>query len=103
MFPTPSHEENQLMPLLIYYNKYIITKYVDVTLPFTDLGTAMVVQRENKSNDMWIFLRPLSIDLWITTTIFFTLIGLVAWPIERPTNMLGCCGTGHPITTEVEL
>ncbi|PON65936.1 Ionotropic glutamate receptor [Trema orientale] len=60
--------------------------YVDFTLPFTELGTAMVVRSESESNNIWIFLKPLSTDLWITTAAFFILTGFVVWLIERPTN-----------------
>ncbi|KAK9030582.1 hypothetical protein V6N11_032004 [Hibiscus sabdariffa] len=40
--------------------------FVDFTLPFTDMGMGVVVPKTNK-NDIWIFLKPLSGDLWITT------------------------------------
>ncbi|KAL5562236.1 hypothetical protein UlMin_031983 [Ulmus minor] len=58
--------------------------YVDFTIPFTDLGVGMVVR--NDEENMWIFLKPLSVDLWITTTVFFIFTGIVVWVIERPSN-----------------
>ncbi|KAL5562233.1 hypothetical protein UlMin_031980 [Ulmus minor] len=58
--------------------------YVDFTLSYTDLGVGMVVRHDNKN--MWIFLKPLSADLWITTTVFFIFTGVVVWVIERPSN-----------------
>ncbi|XP_022771571.1 glutamate receptor 1.2-like isoform X2 [Durio zibethinus] len=59
--------------------------YVDFTLPYTDLGIGMVAPKASK-NDMWIFLKPLSGDLWITTAAFFIFTGFVVWLIERPIN-----------------
>ncbi|BFG21320.1 hypothetical protein CerSpe_075940 [Prunus speciosa] len=54
------------------------------TTPYTDLGVGMLVS--NEKEDMWIFLRPLSADLWITSAGFFILTGFVVWVIERPVN-----------------
>ncbi|KAK8664059.1 hypothetical protein V6N13_083862 [Hibiscus sabdariffa] len=59
--------------------------FVDFTLPFTDLGIGVVVSKTNK-NDIWIFLKPLSGDLWITTGAFFIFIGIVVWVIEHHIN-----------------
>lgn len=58
--------------------------YVDFTIPYTDVGLGMVVRNENKN--MWIFLKPLSLDLWMTTAGFFILTGLIVWMIENPIN-----------------
>ncbi|XP_016649717.1 PREDICTED: glutamate receptor 1.3-like [Prunus mume] len=60
------------------------SQYVDFTIPYTDLGVGMLVPNENE--DMWIFLKPLSADLWITSAGFFILTGFVVWVIERPVN-----------------
>ncbi|CAL9006175.1 unnamed protein product [Prunus brigantina] len=57
---------------------------VGFTIPYSDLGVGMLVPNENE--DMWIFLRPLSTDLWITSACFFILTGFVVWVIERPVN-----------------
>ncbi|KAL6130425.1 hypothetical protein ACLB2K_068804 [Fragaria x ananassa] len=35
---------------------------------------------------MWVFLEPLSGNLWIATAGFFILTGFVVWLIERPVN-----------------
>ncbi|KAL6289607.1 hypothetical protein ACE6H2_007117 [Prunus campanulata] len=35
---------------------------------------------------MWIFLKPLSTGLWITSAGFFILTGIIVWLIERPVN-----------------
>ncbi|CAH1447102.1 unnamed protein product [Lactuca virosa] len=58
--------------------------YVDFTLPFTDLGVGIVARNAKKS--MWIFLDPLSANLWITTAFFFIFLGFVIWFIEHRTN-----------------
>ncbi|KAI3508035.1 hypothetical protein L1887_23034 [Cichorium endivia] len=58
--------------------------YVDFTLPFTDLGVGIVAQ--NAKNSMWIFLDPLSANLWITSSCFFLFLGFVIWFIEHRTN-----------------
>ncbi|XP_004308655.1 PREDICTED: glutamate receptor 1.4-like [Fragaria vesca subsp. vesca] len=58
--------------------------YVDFTVPYSDLGVGMLVA--NEKENMWIFLRPFSADLWMTSAAFFILTGLVVWVIERPTN-----------------
>ncbi|KAL1162827.1 hypothetical protein V6Z11_A07G229000 [Gossypium hirsutum] len=82
--------------LQVYYKNYdavvgdttILARrfqYVDFTMPFTDIGIGTVVPKINKKS-IWIFLMPLSGDLWITTAAFFILTGLVVWFIERPIN-----------------
>ncbi|KAG8489532.1 hypothetical protein CXB51_017536 [Gossypium anomalum] len=58
--------------------------YVDFTQPFTDLGIGVVVPKIN--SDIWIFLKPLCGDLWITAAAFFIFTGVVIWFIERPIN-----------------
>ncbi|ONI22081.1 hypothetical protein PRUPE_2G105800 [Prunus persica] len=58
--------------------------YVDFTVPFTDLGMGTLVPKEQET--MWIFLKPLSADLWITNAGFFILTGFVVWLIEKPVN-----------------
>lgn len=60
------------------------SSYVDFTLPYTDVGVGMIAAKDSKN--MWIFLRPLTIDLWLSTAAFFVLTGLIVWLIERPIN-----------------
>ncbi|TXG55691.1 hypothetical protein EZV62_020947 [Acer yangbiense] len=59
--------------------------YVDFTLPYSDLGVGMVARKERK-NHMWIFLEPLTTDLWLSSASFFILTGIVIWLIEHPIN-----------------
>ncbi|KAM5554264.1 glutamate receptor 1.4, partial [Rosa sericea] len=58
--------------------------YVDFTVSYSDLGVGMLVA--NEKENMWIFLRPFSTDLWMTSAGFFILTGFVVWVIERHTN-----------------
>ncbi|CAI9300895.1 unnamed protein product [Lactuca saligna] len=58
--------------------------YVDFTLPYTDLGLGMLSR--NTHAGMWIFMEPLSSDLWLVSACFFILLGFVIWILEHPTN-----------------
>ncbi|KAK7856178.1 glutamate receptor 2.9 [Quercus suber] len=41
--------------------------YVDFTLPYTESGVSMVVLvKDDENKNLWIFLKPLSINLWLT-------------------------------------
>ncbi|GLT44477.1 hypothetical protein SLA2020_183710 [Shorea laevis] len=58
--------------------------YVDFTLPYTESGVVMVVpiQGDSKKN-AWVFLKPLTWDLWVTSACFFVFIGFVVWVLEH--------------------
>ncbi|XP_039034845.1 glutamate receptor 1.3-like [Hibiscus syriacus] len=59
--------------------------YVDFTLPYTDMGVGMVVQKTPKdSRNLWIFLKPLTGGLWLTIVGVYVLTASVIWLIERP-------------------
>ncbi|XP_059626903.1 glutamate receptor 2.2-like [Cornus florida] len=58
--------------------------YVDFTMPYTDLGVGTIARVDNKN--MWIFLKPLDSNLWLTSAVFFLLTGFVVWVIEHPVN-----------------
>ncbi|XP_004292139.1 PREDICTED: glutamate receptor 2.7-like [Fragaria vesca subsp. vesca] len=61
--------------------------YVDFTLPYTDSGVVMVVPMiDSKSRNAWIFLKPLTWDLWLTTSCSFIFIGFVIWVLEHRIN-----------------
>ena len=63
------------------------SQYVDFTLPFTELGVGMVMPIESgKSKCMWIFLEPLTVDLWLVSGAFFIVTGCVVWVIEHKIN-----------------
>ncbi|TXG67882.1 hypothetical protein EZV62_009157 [Acer yangbiense] len=59
--------------------------YVDFTLPFSDMGIGMIMPTY-QNNNMWIFLKPLQADLWLTSAAFFVFTGFVVWIIEHPIN-----------------
>ncbi|PWA64638.1 Extracellular ligand-binding receptor [Artemisia annua] len=58
--------------------------YVDFTHPYTDLGLATLSRNADAS--MWIFLKPLSTDLWAVSVCFFILLGFVIWILEHRVN-----------------
>ncbi|XP_038699195.1 glutamate receptor 2.7-like [Tripterygium wilfordii] len=63
------------------------SNYVDFTLPYTESGVSMIVPfKENKSNNAWVFLKPLTWDLWATSGCFFVFIGFVVWVLEHRIN-----------------
>ncbi|KAI3932708.1 hypothetical protein MKW98_012679 [Papaver atlanticum] len=61
--------------------------YVDFPLPFSESGVAMVVPiKDDAKKNAWIFLKPLTRDLWLTIGAFFILTGLVIWVLEHRIN-----------------
>lgn len=60
--------------------------YVDFTLPYTESGVVMVVKNK-RSIDMWIFLKPLKWDLWLTIVVASVLIEIVLRIMERKRNI----------------
>ncbi|XWS31183.1 hypothetical protein CRYUN_Cryun23aG0055500 [Craigia yunnanensis] len=61
--------------------------YVDFTMPYTETGVSMVVPfRDIRQKDAWVFLKPLTWDLWVTSGCFFVLIGFVVWVLEHGIN-----------------
>ena len=53
-------------------------------MPYTDLGLGTL--SKNADETMWIFLRPLSSDLWLVAVGFFILLGFVIWILEHRIN-----------------
>ncbi|GLT58278.1 hypothetical protein SLA2020_311830, partial [Shorea laevis] len=63
------------------------SSYVDFTLPFTESGVVMVVPiRKDPNKNAWVFLKPLTLDLWVTSGCFFVFIGFVIWVLEHRVN-----------------
>ena len=61
--------------------------YIDFTLPYTESGVSMIVPiRDNNSKNPWVFLEPLTWELWLTTGCFFIFIGFVVWILEHRIN-----------------
>ncbi|KAI9117174.1 hypothetical protein K1719_011340 [Acacia pycnantha] len=63
------------------------SEHVDFTLPYSESGVLMVVSmKHDERQNMWIFLKPLSLGLWLTTGAAFVLTGIIIWLHERRTN-----------------
>ncbi|KAM4077503.1 hypothetical protein ACJW30_12G142800 [Castanea mollissima] len=63
------------------------SNYVDFTLPYTESGVTMVVPiNDNNRKNAWVFLKPLTWDLWMTSGCFFVFIGFVVWVLEHRVN-----------------
>ena len=63
------------------------SSYVDFTLPYSESGVSMVVSmKDNEKKNMWIFLKPLSWDLWLVIGAVSIFIGLVTWVLEHRVN-----------------
>ncbi|KAL5559951.1 hypothetical protein UlMin_036162 [Ulmus minor] len=61
--------------------------YVDFTLPYTESGVSMIVPiKDDKSKNAWVFLKPLTWDLWAASGCFFIFIGFVVWALEHRIN-----------------
>ncbi|PRQ24185.1 putative periplasmic binding protein-like I [Rosa chinensis] len=76
--------------------------YVDFTMPYTESGIVMVVPIfDTRTNNAWVFLKPLTWDLWLTTSCFFVLIGFVVWVLEHRINEDFRGPPSHQIGTSV--
>ncbi|XP_073265988.1 glutamate receptor 2.8-like [Populus alba] len=70
--------------ITIAYNRSL---YIDYTLPFTESGVSMIVPiADNNSKNAWVFMKPLTWDLWVTSFLFFVFIGFVVWVLEHRIN-----------------
>jgi hypothetical protein len=59
----------------------------DFTMPFSESGWSMVVAtKKDMGSNMWIFVHPLSTELWLTSFAFFIFTGFVVWVIEHRIN-----------------
>ncbi|KAG6387881.1 hypothetical protein SASPL_153076 [Salvia splendens] len=63
------------------------SQYVDFTLPYTESGVSMVVPIKNdKSKKAWVFLKPLTWKLWLTSFCSFIFMGFLIWILEHRIN-----------------
>ncbi|KAL5973940.1 hypothetical protein ACLOJK_030599 [Asimina triloba] len=61
--------------------------YVDFSLPYTESGVSMVVPiKQDQRKNAWIFLKPLSRNLWVTSAAAFVFTGFVVWVLEHGIN-----------------
>ncbi|XP_050123797.1 glutamate receptor 2.7-like [Malus sylvestris] len=77
--------------------------FVDFTLPYTEAGVSMVVPFKGNTGakNTWVFLKPLTWDLWATSACFFIFIGYVVWFLEHPINKDFQGSPRHQIGTSV--
>ncbi|KAK7828664.1 glutamate receptor 2.2, partial [Quercus suber] len=86
-----AHIVLEMMKLIFYFDKILmlwleiqLTNYIDFTLPYTESGVTMVVPiKENDRKNAWVFLKPLTWELWITSGVFLVFIGFVVWALEH--------------------
>ncbi|KAG2699273.1 hypothetical protein I3760_07G185600 [Carya illinoinensis] len=61
--------------------------YVDFTLPYSESGVSMaVLMKDNEKRNIWIFLKPLTWDLWLIIGAVSIFTGLVIWVLEHREN-----------------
>ncbi|CAN6172847.1 unnamed protein product [Urochloa humidicola] len=62
-------------------------RVADFTMPYAHSGLSLLMLSENDSKPIqWIFLEPLTKELWFATVCGFLFTGFVVWIIERPRN-----------------
>ncbi|KAK4435710.1 Glutamate receptor 2.7 [Sesamum alatum] len=63
------------------------SQFVDFTLPFTASGVSMVVPvKDYKSKTAWVFVKPLTWELWLTSFFSFVFMGFLIWILEHRVN-----------------
>ncbi|KAL0323997.1 UNVERIFIED_CONTAM: Glutamate receptor 2.8 [Sesamum calycinum] len=63
------------------------SQYIDFTLPYTESGVSMVVPiKDDKSKNAWVFVKPLTWELWLTSFCSFVFIGILIWILEHRIN-----------------
>lgn len=63
------------------------SNYVDFVMPFAESGVIMVVSMKgSRKKNVWAFFKPLTWQLWVTTTSSFVFIGFVVWVLEQRIN-----------------
>ncbi|KAJ0030049.1 hypothetical protein Pint_12577 [Pistacia integerrima] len=63
------------------------SQFVDFTLPYTKARVSMIVPiKDNNKKNTWVFLKPLTWGLWMTSACFFLFIGFVIWVLEHRIN-----------------
>ena len=60
--------------------------HVEFTLPYTESGVTMIVLANENKGNAWFFLKPLRLDLWLTTGAAFVFTGVVVWALEHRVN-----------------
>ncbi|KAL1202266.1 Glutamate receptor 2.6 [Cardamine amara subsp. amara] len=61
--------------------------YVDFALPYSETGVVFVVPlKDEREKGAWVFLKPLTMELWFLTAGAFFYIGLIVWIYEYKTE-----------------
>ncbi|CAG7891474.1 unnamed protein product [Brassica rapa] len=57
--------------------------YVDFALPYSESGIVFVVPvKDEREKGEWVFLKPLTKELWLLTAFSFVYIGMMVWVFE---------------------
>ncbi|PIN11779.1 Glutamate-gated kainate-type ion channel receptor subunit GluR5 [Handroanthus impetiginosus] len=63
------------------------SKYVDFTFPYTASGLSIIVPiKDSERKTAWIFMKPLTMGLWLTIGASFVYTGFVVWVLEHRVN-----------------
>ncbi|CAJ1942153.1 unnamed protein product [Sphenostylis stenocarpa] len=62
------------------------TKIVDFTQPYIESGLVVVAPIKKLKSTAWAFLRPFTPMMWFVTGMFFLVVGVVVWILERRMN-----------------
>ncbi|CAN4075755.1 unnamed protein product [Withania somnifera] len=63
------------------------SQFIDFTLPYTESGVTMMVPiKDDNRDNAWVFLKPLTWELWLTSFCSFVFIGFVIWLLEHRVN-----------------
>lgn len=68
---------------------------IDYTATYTDLGVGTLARIKKK--DMWFFLKPLDLDLWLTAIASLMATGFVVWAIESMNHQESECSQAQRI------
>ncbi|CAM0913187.1 unnamed protein product [Alopecurus aequalis] len=61
-------------------------KLVSFSMPFADTGWSMIMATKKEYSSMWMFTKPMTPELWITSLAFFFFTGFIVWAIEHRIN-----------------
>ncbi|CAL9229927.1 unnamed protein product [Arabidopsis halleri] len=63
------------------------SSYVDFALPYSETGIVVVVPvKDEREKGKWVFLKPLTWELWFLTAASFLYIGIMVWIFEYQAN-----------------
>ncbi|CAL9233910.1 unnamed protein product [Arabidopsis halleri] len=93
----PAGDHNELVQQ-VYLGKYDMvvgdttilanrSSYVEFTFPFIKSGVGLITRiKDDVKRNSITFLKPLSWELWMTSFLFFFLIGFTVWVLEHRVN-----------------